>query len=99
ESVPIGEDEEDNVVAHKWGELPTFNFEVKPHWEVGTGLGILDFENASKVTGSRFVFYKGLGASLESVLLKFMMNLHAHEYSYQRKLLTYIVNIDSITGT
>ncbi|MBU5467448.1 serine--tRNA ligase [Virgibacillus sp. MSJ-26] len=99
ESVPIGEDEEDNVVAHKWGELPTFNFEVKPHWEVGTGLGILDFENASKVTGSRFVFYKGLGARLERALLNFMMDLHADEHGYEEMLPPYIVNRDSLTGT
>src|SRR5690625_4047826 len=99
ESVPIGEDEEDNVVAHKWGELPTFNCEVKPHWEVGTGLGILDFENASKVTGSRFVFYKGLGARLERALLNFMMDLHADEHGYEEMLPPYIVNRDSLTGT
>src|SRR5690625_2645886 len=99
ESVPIGEDEEDNVEARKWGELPTFNFEVKPHWEVGTGLGILDFENASKVTGSRFVFYKGLGARLERALLNFMMDLHADEHGYEEMLPPYIVNRDSLTGT
>lgn len=99
ESVPIGEDEDDNVIARKWGELPEFNFEIKPHWDVGTHLDILDFENASKVTGSRFVFYKGLGARLERALLNFMMDLHADEHGYEEMLPPYIVNRDSLTGT
>ena len=71
ESVPIGEDEEDNVEIRKWGEVRQFEFEPKPHWDVAGNLGILDFERAAKVTGSRFVFYKGLGAHLERALIKF----------------------------
>ena len=63
ESVPIGEDEDDNVEIRKWGEVPSFAFDPKAHWDVGVDLGILDFERAAKVTGSRFVFYKGLGAT------------------------------------
>src|SRR5699024_6890031 len=99
ESVPIGEDEDDNVIARKWGELPEFNFEIKPHWDVGTQLDILDFENSFKVTGSRFVFYKGLGARLERALLNFMMDLHADKHGYEEMLPPYIVSRDSLTGT
>ena len=69
ESVPVGEDEEDNVEVRSWGEKPKFTFEPKPHWNIGTELDIVDFERAAKVTGSRFVFYKGLGARLERALI------------------------------
>lgn len=99
ESVPIGEDEEENVEARKWGDMPAFNFEAKAHWDVATDLDILDFERAAKVTGSRFVFYKGLGARLERALLNFMMDLHADEHGYEEILPPYMVNRTSMTGT
>lgn len=99
ESVPVGETEEDNVVARKWGELPQFSFEAKPHWELADGLGILDFERAGKVTGSRFVFYKGLGARLERALINFMLDLHVDEHGYKEILPPYLVNRASMTGT
>ncbi|MDM8101420.1 serine--tRNA ligase [Oceanobacillus oncorhynchi] len=99
ESVPVGEDEDDNVEARKWGEVPEFSFEAQPHWDVATNLDILDFERAAKVTGSRFVFYKGLGARLERALLNFMMDLHADKHGYQEMLPPYIVNRLSMTGT
>ncbi|WP_339181239.1 serine--tRNA ligase [Oceanobacillus sp. FSL W7-1293] len=99
ESVPVGEDEDDNVEARKWGEVPEFSFEAQPHWDVATNLDILDFERAAKVTGSRFVFYKGLGARLERALLNFMMDLHADKHDYQEMLPPYIVNRMSMTGT
>ncbi|WP_040977692.1 serine--tRNA ligase [Oceanobacillus jeddahense] len=99
ESVPVGEDEDDNVEARKWGEVPEFSFEAQPHWDVATNLDILDFERAAKVTGSRFVFYKGLGARLERALLNFMMDLHADHHDYQEMLPPYIVNRMSMTGT
>ena len=76
ESVPIGESEEDNVEIRRWGEIPEFDFEPKPHWDVATDLGILDFERAAKVSGSRFVFYKGAAAKLERALANFMLDLH-----------------------
>ncbi len=98
-SVPVGETEDDNVEARKWGEVPEFSFEAKPHWDVATGLGILDFERASKVTGSRFVFYKGLGARLERALINFMMDLHMDEHGYTEMLPPYLVNRASMTGT
>lgn len=99
ESVPVGEDEDDNVEARKWGTVPEFLFEAQPHWDVATNLDILDFERAAKVTGSRFVFYKGLGARLERALLNFMMDLHADKHGYQEMLPPYIVNRMSMTGT
>ncbi|WP_430535645.1 serine--tRNA ligase [Listeria rocourtiae] len=99
ESTPIGDTEEDNVEVRKWGEVRTFDFEPKAHWDLGTNLDILDFENAAKVAGSRFVFYKKLGARLERALINFMMDLHATEHGYDEMLPPYMVNRDSMTGT
>ncbi|WP_062107852.1 serine--tRNA ligase [Bacillus niameyensis] len=99
ESVPVGETEDDNVEIRKWGEVQDFEFEPKPHWEIAGDLEILDFERAAKVAGSRFVFYKGLGARLERALISFMMDLHADEHGYQEVLPPYMVNRTSMTGT
>lgn len=99
ESVPVGASEENNIEVRRNGETPTFSFEAKPHWEIAQELGILDFEAAAKVTGSRFVFYKGLGARLERALTNFMMDLHSDEHGYEEMLPPYIVNRDSLTGT
>lgn len=99
ESTPIGETEDDNVEIRKWGEVRDFTFEPKAHWDLGTDLDILDFERAAKVTGSRFVFYKKLGARLERALLNFMMDLHADEHGYDEILPPYMVNRSSMTGT
>ncbi|MCU1808802.1 serine--tRNA ligase [Cytobacillus firmus] len=99
ESVPDGETEDDNVEIRKWGEVREFNFEPKPHWDVATDLDLLDFERASKVTGSRFVFYKGLGARLERALFNFMLDLHTDEHGYKEVLPPYMVNRASMTGT
>ncbi|MEK5096092.1 serine--tRNA ligase [Bacillus sp. FSL W8-0848] len=99
ESVPVGETEDDNVEVRKWGEVPEFSFEAKPHWEIADQLEILDFERAGKVTGSRFVFYKGLGARLERALFNFMLDLHVDEYGYTEVLPPYMVNRTSMTGT
>ncbi|MGC9935406.1 serine--tRNA ligase [Priestia aryabhattai] len=98
-STPVGETEDDNVEIRKWGEIKQFDFEPKPHWDLGTDLNILDFERASKVTGSRFVFYKGLGARLERALINFMMDLHMDEHGYEEILPPYMVNRTSMTGT
>ncbi|WEK54318.1 MAG: serine--tRNA ligase [Candidatus Cohnella colombiensis] len=99
ESVPVGASEEDNVVTRKHGTPREFEFDPKAHWDLGADLGILDFEAAAKVTGSRFVFYKGLGARLERALLNFMMDLHADQHGYEEILPPYIVNRDSLVGT
>lgn len=99
ESVPVGETEDDNVEIRRWGNVPQFTFEPKPHWELADDLNILDFERAAKVTGSRFVFYKGLGARLERALINFMMDLHVEEHGYEEMLPPYLVNRASMTGT
>lgn len=98
-SVPVGESEDDNVEIRRWGEIPEFPFEPKPHWEIAANLGILDFERAAKVAGSRFVFYKGLGAKLERALINFMLDLHIEEHGYEEILPPYLVNRASLTGT
>ncbi|MGG0670167.1 serine--tRNA ligase [Sporosarcina koreensis] len=99
ESVPVGDSEDDNVEVRTWGEKPEFGFEPKPHWEIGTDLKLLDFERAAKVTGSRFVFYRGLGARLERALISFMLDLHVEEHGYEEMLPPYLVNRTSLTGT
>lgn len=99
ESVPFGEDEDDNEEVRQWGELPEFTFEPQPHWDIGTNLGILDFERAAKVAGSRFVFYKGLGARLERALINFMMDYHADNHGYTEMIPPFLANRTSMTGT
>lgn len=99
ESAPVGADEEDNEEIRTWGKIRSFSFEKKAHWDLGTELGILDFERASKVTGSRFVFYKGQGARLERALINFMMDLHEDEHGYTEVMPPYMVNRASMTGT
>ncbi|GIP50941.1 Serine--tRNA ligase [compost metagenome] len=98
-SVPVGASEEDNVEVRRWSEPRNFEFTPKAHWDIAADLGILDFEAAAKVTGSRFTFYKGLGARLERALINFMMDLHSNEHGYEEMLPPYIVNRDSLYGT
>ncbi|MET3700099.1 seryl-tRNA synthetase [Bacillus oleivorans] len=99
ESTPIGDTEDDNVEIRKWGEPRAFEFEAKPHWDIAADLDLLDFERAAKVTGSRFVFYKGLGARLERALMNFMLDLHVEEHGYEEVIPPYMVNRTSMTGT
>lgn len=99
DSVPFGDSEDDNEEIRTWGDKPSFDFDVKPHWDLGTDLHIIDFERAAKVTGSRFVFYRGLGARLERALINFMMDLHQEEHDYEEMLPPYLVNRESLTGT
>ncbi|MCM3791593.1 serine--tRNA ligase [Domibacillus indicus] len=99
ESVPAGDSEEDNVEIRKWGSVPKFSFEAKPHWDLATDLDILDFERAGKVTGSRFTFYKGAGSKLERALISFMLDLHTEEHGYTEMMPPYMVNRGSMTGT
>lgn len=99
ETVPVGETEDDNVEVYTWGEKPAFEFEPKPHWDVATENNIVDFERAGKVTGSRFLFYRGLGARLERALMSFMMDLHSDEHGYEEMMPPVIINRDSLTGT
>ncbi|MGT2785444.1 serine--tRNA ligase [Streptococcus merionis] len=98
DSVPIGADEEDNVEVRRWGTPREFDFEIKAHWDLGEDLGILDWERGGKVTGARFLFYKGLGARLERALYNFMLDEHAKE-GYTEVIPPYMVNQDSMFGT
>ena len=98
-SVPKGYSEDENVEIRRWSEPRTFEYTPKAHWDIASELGILDFEAGSKVTGSRFTFYKGLGARLERALINFMMDLHSNEHGYEEMLPPYIVNRDSLYGT
>ncbi|OOB78255.1 MAG: serine--tRNA ligase [Epulopiscium sp. Nuni2H_MBin003] len=99
EKVPVGGSEEENLEIRKFGEIPHFNFDVKAHWDIGENLDILDFEKAGKVTGSRFTFYKGMGARLERALINFMLNMHIDEHGYIEVLPPFMVNRASMFGT
>ncbi len=96
---PEGDSDEDNVEIKKWGKPTKFNFESKAHWDIGIELGILDFDRASKITGSRFAVYKGLGAKLERALINFMLDLHTKEHKYNEVIPPFMVNKDSMIGT
>ncbi len=98
ESVPVGEDETFNVEVKKYGSPREFDFEPLPHWEIGTRLGILDFKSASKITGSRFVVYKGDGALLERALINFMLETHIKR-GYQEVLPPFIAHERALVGT
>jgi seryl-tRNA synthetase len=99
DSVPIGKSEHDNVVEKVWGEKRAFDFPALPHWEIGEHLGILDFERAAKISGSRFVVHFGQGARLERALANFMLDLHTREHGYTEVLPPYMVNSKSLFGT
>ncbi len=99
ENVPVGNDEEDNELIRKWGEPRDFDFDFKPHWEIGENLDILDFERGTKVTGSRFTFLKGSGARLERALINFMLDYHRENHNYEEIFPPFIANKDSMTGT
>jgi seryl-tRNA synthetase len=99
DSVPIGKSEHDNVEVKTWGKKPTFDFPARSHWELGEELGILDFNRAAKISGSRFVVHFGQGASLERALANFMLDLHTREHGYTEVLPPYMVNSKSLFGT
>jgi seryl-tRNA synthetase len=98
-SVPVGKDEKDNPVIRTWGEIREMDFAPRPHWEIGEALGILDFECAAKIAGSRFALYRGLGAKLERALISFMLDMHTREHGYTEILPPFMVNSASMTGT
>ncbi len=98
-SVPVGRGPRDNQEVRRWGEPRQFNFEPKPHWDLGPALGILDFERAAKLAGARFVVYYGLGAKLERALANFMLDIHTRERGYTEVLPPVIVNSASLFGT
>ena len=98
-SVVVGHDENDNMEVRQWGTPRTFDKEPLPHWEIGENLGILDFERGRKVTGTRFTFYRGLGARLERSLINFMLDLHTGEHGYTEFFPPFIANKESMLGT
>jgi len=99
DSVPAGKDEDDNVEIRKWGEPKTFDFEVKDHVDLGAVNKWLDFETASKLTGSRYVVMHGQMAKLHRALIQFMLDVHTNEHGYTEVYVPYIVNSESLKGT
>ena len=99
DSVPVGKDEADNVEIRRWGEPKTFDFEVRDHVDLGAVNGWLDFETASKLTGSRYVVMHGQMAKLHRALTQFMLDIHTTEHGYTEVYVPYIVNSDSLRGT
>jgi len=99
DSVPVGEDESGNRVARLWGEQPKFNFEPKPHWELGEALDIIDFERGVKLSGTRFYVLKGLGARLQRALIDFMLDLHTGEHGYLETYPPFMVKAECALGS
>lgn len=99
DSVPVGADEDDNVEVRRWGKANEFEFEPLNHWDIAETLDILDFERGAKVAGSRFVYYKGLGARLERALYNFMLDQHTEHNGYTEIIPPYIVNNKAMFGT
>ncbi|HWC99915.1 MAG TPA: serine--tRNA ligase, partial [Candidatus Sulfopaludibacter sp.] len=99
ESVPVGKDSEDNVEVRRSGEARPFDFEPKPHWDLGAELGILDLPRAAKITGARFALYWDMGAKLERALTNFMLDVHSREHGYTEVLPPFMVNSQSLYGT
>ena len=99
ESVPFGRSQEENVVVRRWGTPKEFDFPVKPHWEIGERLGIIDFERGAKVSGTRFTFSKGKGALLERALINFMLDVHTKEHGYVELFPPFLVKSESMIGT
>jgi len=97
-SVPVGTNAADNVEVRRWGAPPKFDFQPKPHWEVGEGAGILDLPAATKITGARFAVYKGWGARLERALANFFLDVHTREHGYAEILPPFLVNTASLMG-
>ena len=98
-STPVGTSEDDNIEIKTWGELPSFDFELKPHWEIAEALDIVDFQRGAKVAGSNFVLFKGLGARLERALIQFMLDLHTTQHGYTEVSPPFLANRPTMTGT
>jgi seryl-tRNA synthetase len=98
-SVPAGQGEEDNPEIRRWGEAPAFDFEPRDHVDLGERLGLLDFEAAAKLAGSRFAVVQGPLAQLQRALIQFMLDTHTREHGYREVYVPYLVNADSLRGT
>ena len=98
-SVPVGPDETGNVKVSDWGKVRKFDFEPAPHWELATALDIIDFDRGSKVAGSGFILYKGLGARLERSLISWMLDVHTKEHGYTEVFPPFLINRRAMYGT
>jgi seryl-tRNA synthetase len=98
-SVPVGKSAADNVVVRTWGERRSFDFEPKAHWDLGPELGIIDFERATKISGTRFAVLMGAGAQLERALINFMLSLHSSEHGYTEVEPPFLVSSATLYGT
>ena len=99
DSVPVGQDDSDNVEIRTWGEKPSFSFAPKAHWEIGTDQDIIDFDTASKLSGARFALLKGFASKLERALINFFLDLHTQKHGYTEVLPPFLVNTASMTAT
>ena len=99
DSVPEGQDDSDNIEVKCWGEKPSFDFTPKPHWDIGTDLGILDFERAAKLSGARFSLLSGFAARMERALVSFMLDLQTEIHGYREILPPFLVNTPTMTAT
>jgi seryl-tRNA synthetase len=99
DDVPTGMDETDNEEVRRWGEVPEFDFEPKDHVDLGTSLGMLDFDAASRVSGSRFVVMRGPLARLHRAIIQFMLDVHTAENGYEETYVPYLVQANALTGT
>jgi len=98
-SVPVGDSEDDNVEVSRWGDATEFSFEAKDHVDISSGSGLMNFDVASKITGSRFVALRGAIARMHRALIQFMLDVHTREHGYEEVYVPYIVNRESLTGT
>ena len=96
--VPIGRDDSENIVTRTEGEFRTFDFELRPHWELGEELGILDFERGVKLSGSRFYVMAGLGAKLQRALIAWMLDVHTEQHGYAEVYTPFVVREHCLVG-
>ncbi len=98
-SVPVGPDESFNQEVRRWGEIEKLDFKPKPHWELGTALNLIDFQRGSKLSGSNFIVFKGMGARLERALINFFLDIHTQKHGYREIAPPFIVRRDVMFGT
>ena len=99
EDTPIGTSEDDNVVVHTWGEPTKFDFEFKPHWDIASEKGLVDFERGVKISQSRFILYRGKGSALERAIINFFLEVHTQKHGYEEIQPPVLVNSGAMTGT
>ena len=99
DSVPVGNTEEDNITVKTWGDVPEFNFDVQPHWDLGPELGMIDFDTSAKLSGARFVLLRNQIAKLSRALQNFMLDLHTTEHGYEEVLPPHIVTRETMLST